>query len=70
MIIAETLDDDLRGGVMGLMGSIGGAGAAALPMMTAGIADRHGIWTMQPCAVAFIAGYTALWALVPYKRKA
>ncbi|BEI86825.1 hypothetical protein CcaverHIS002_0701710 [Cutaneotrichosporon cavernicola] len=68
MVIAETLDDDLRGGVMGLMGSIGGAGAAALPMMAGGIADRFGIWTLQPVAVALIAAYTALWATVPRKR--
>jgi fucose permease len=32
MVIAERLDDDLRGGVMGLLGSTSGAGAAALPL--------------------------------------
>lgn len=40
MVISEVLDDDLRGGVMGLMGSMGGAGAAAVPFITGGIADR------------------------------
>lgn len=68
MVVAETLDDDLRGGVMGLMGSIGGAGGAALPMITGGVADRYGIKTLQPLSVAFIGGYTVLWALVPRKR--
>lgn len=32
MVVSEVLDDDLRGGVMGLMGSMGGAGAAAVPL--------------------------------------
>jgi MFS family permease len=32
MVISEVLDDDLRGGVMALMGSMGGAGAAAVPL--------------------------------------
>jgi fucose permease len=32
MVIAERLDDDLRGGVMGLLGCMSGAGAAALPL--------------------------------------
>jgi MFS family permease len=32
MVIAERLDEELRGGVMGLFGSTGGAGAAAIPL--------------------------------------
>ena len=32
MVVAEVLDDELRGGVMGLMGATGGAGAAAWPL--------------------------------------
>jgi fucose permease len=40
MVVSEVLDDDLRGGVMGIMGSLGGAGAAAVPFMTGGIADK------------------------------
>lgn len=40
MVVSEVLDDDLRGGVMGIMGSLGGAGAAAIPFMTGGIADK------------------------------
>lgn len=40
MVVSEVLDDDLRGGVMGIMGSLGGAGAAAVPFMTGGISDK------------------------------
>lgn len=68
MVVSEVLDDDLRGGVMGVMGSMGGAGAAAVPFMTGGIADKYGIWTIQPIAVAMIAAFTAIWAFVPRKR--
>lgn len=32
MEIAEVFDDDIRGGIMGLMGSTGGAGAAICPL--------------------------------------
>ncbi|CAK9780575.1 MFS general substrate transporter [Cutaneotrichosporon oleaginosum] len=68
MVVSEVLDDDLRGGVMGIMGSLGGAGAAAIPFMTGGIADKHGIWTIQPIAVAMIAAFTIIWMFVPRKR--
>ncbi|BEI90929.1 uncharacterized protein CcaverHIS019_0309990 [Cutaneotrichosporon cavernicola] len=68
MVVSQVLDDDLRGGVMGIMGSLGGAGAAAIPFMTGGIADKHGIWTIQPIAVAMIAAFTTIWMFVPRKR--
>lgn len=32
MEIADVFDDDIRGGIMGLMGSAGGAGAAICPL--------------------------------------
>lgn len=68
MVASEVLDDDLRGGVMGLMGSMGGAGAAAIPFMTGGISDKFGIWTIQPIAVAMISAFTLLWTLVPRRK--
>ncbi|GMK53546.1 hypothetical protein CspeluHIS016_0101320 [Cutaneotrichosporon spelunceum] len=68
MVVSQVLDDDLRGGVMGIMGSLGGAGAAAIPFMTGGIADKHGIWTIQPIAVAMITAFTVIWMFVPRKR--
>lgn len=53
---------------MGLMGSIGGAGAALGPFIMGGISDKYGIWAIQPVAVGMIAGFTILWAFTP-KRK-
>lgn len=70
MVISETWDDELRGGVMGLMGSVGGAGAALGPFIMGGISDRYGIWAIQPVAVAMIGGFTALWALTPKPKRA
>jgi MFS family permease len=32
MVISDNLDEELRVGVMGLFGSTGGAGAAAIPL--------------------------------------
>lgn len=32
MVVSECLDDDLRGGIIGLMGTAGGAGSALLPL--------------------------------------
>lgn len=68
LIISETWDDELRGGVMGLMGSVGGAGAALGPFIMGGISDKYGIWAIQPVAVGMIAGFTVLWSITP-KRK-
>ncbi|KAL1411114.1 hypothetical protein Q8F55_002064 [Vanrija albida] len=63
--LSEILDDDIRGGVMGMMGSMGGAGAAAVPFITGAISDKYGIWTLQPIGVAMIGAYIVLWMMVP-----
>ncbi|TXT04779.1 hypothetical protein VHUM_04047 [Vanrija humicola] len=63
--LSEILDDDIRGGVMGMMGSMGGAGAAAVPLITGAISDRFGIWTLQPIGVSMIGAYILLWMMVP-----
>lgn len=55
---------------MGLMGSVGGAGAALGPFIMGGISDRYGIWAIQPVAVGMIAGFTGLWALTPRRKVA
>lgn len=68
LIISETWDDELRGGVMGLMGSVGGAGAALGPFIMGGISDKYGIWAIQPVAVGMIAGFTILWAFTPRRK--
>lgn len=63
--LSEILDDDIRGGVMGMMGSMGGAGAAAVPFITGAVSDRFGIWTLQPIGVSMIGAYILLWMMVP-----
>ena len=32
MVVSQKMDDDLRGGIIGFMGCIGGAGGALFPM--------------------------------------
>lgn len=65
LIISETWSEELVSGVMGFLGSVGGAGAALGPFIMGAVSDVYGIWTIQPIAVAMIAGFTILWAISP-----
>ncbi|ORX40812.1 major facilitator superfamily domain-containing protein [Kockovaella imperatae] len=68
MVISKILPDEIRGGVMGLTGTAGGAGAAAMPFVTGALSDRFGIWILQPFTVALLGADLILWFLVPTKR--
>jgi MFS family permease len=84
VLITELIPEELHVGVIGLFGTIGGAGAAFMPFMIAAVADRvsvtrhamgsswlmrqFGFWVFGPFMASGIAAQLLLWFLVPRRK--
>ncbi|KAI9634043.1 major facilitator superfamily domain-containing protein [Dioszegia hungarica] len=64
MIITEVMPTDLHTGTIGLMACIGFVGSAIMPFITGAIADRHGVWVLQPLMIALLTVSIGMWFLV------
>lgn len=67
--LTHQLPPDLHSGAIGMVASMGQVGSAIMPFITGGIAQRHGVWILQPLMVAFMGASLILWALIPRERK-
>lgn len=52
-------------GSIGWIAGFGQAGSALIPFITGTLAERFGIWSLQPLVVAMMGLMTVMWAMVP-----
>ncbi|KAI9634044.1 major facilitator superfamily domain-containing protein [Dioszegia hungarica] len=64
MIITEVMPHDLHTGTIGFIACLGVVGSAIMPFITGAIADRHGVWVLQPLMVALLAASMGMWFFV------
>lgn len=67
MVVVAICPEDIQGGTIGILASMGQVGSALIPFITGGIAQHKGPWILQPFMIALMAGSLALWVFVPRK---
>lgn len=67
MVIVAIIPQELQGGAIGLVASLGQVGSAMLPFITGAISQHTGVWVLQPLMVALLGFSLLVWALVPRK---
>ncbi|ODN96385.1 hypothetical protein L198_04099 [Cryptococcus wingfieldii CBS 7118] len=63
-VVTEVLPGELQGGTIGWIASLGQAGSAMMPFITGAIAEKYGVWILQPLSIAFLAASLVLWMFV------
>ncbi|WVQ76819.1 hypothetical protein IAR50_006493 [Cryptococcus sp. DSM 104548] len=63
-VVTEVMPGDLQGGTIGWIASLGQAGSAIMPFITGAIAQKYGVWIVQPLSTAFLAASLILWMFV------
>lgn len=69
MVTVAILPPDLHSGAIGLVAAMGQVGSAIMPFITGGIAQRHGVWILQPLMIAFMGASLIIWGFLPRERK-
>ena len=54
-------DKDLLVAVVGVVGALGNAGGAIAPFTTGLLAQRRGVWVLQPVILSLVGGMTVTW---------
>ncbi|WVF70033.1 hypothetical protein IAT40_004820 [Kwoniella sp. CBS 6097] len=63
-VIVEMIPPEIQGGTIGWCASLGQAGSAILPFVTGAIAEKYGVWVLQPLTVALMGASIIIWFFV------
>ncbi|ORX88468.1 MFS efflux transporter [Basidiobolus meristosporus CBS 931.73] len=67
-VVTKLTTKDLHATTVGLVSSLGFAGAAIFPFLSGVIASQQGIWVLEPFALSLFVAMLGLWVALPRQK--